>query len=63
MWFWRSLKIVLNTTLTFSLFIVATLIMDDPNKAVELAHSLLAGEIDVMELTLRTPGAYDALRC
>ena len=41
--------------------LVATLTVDDPDKAVELARSLLAGEIDVMELTLRTPGAYDAL--
>jgi 2-dehydro-3-deoxyphosphogluconate aldolase/(4S)-4-hydroxy-2-oxoglutarate aldolase len=41
--------------------LVATLTVDDPGKAVGLARSLLAGGMDVMELTLRTPGAYEAL--
>ena len=41
--------------------LIATLTMDDPAKAVDLAGALLAGGMDVMELTLRTPAAYDAL--
>jgi 2-dehydro-3-deoxyphosphogluconate aldolase / (4S)-4-hydroxy-2-oxoglutarate aldolase len=41
--------------------LVATLTVDDPGKAVALAKALLAGGMDVMELTLRTSGAFDAL--
>lgn len=42
--------------------IVAVLVIDDANDAVPLALALLAGGVNVMELTLRTPAALDALR-
>lgn len=42
--------------------VVAVLIIDDASDAVPLARALLAGGIEVMELTLRTPAALDALR-
>ncbi len=42
--------------------IVAVLVVDDARHAVPLARALLAGGVDVMELTLRTPAAVDALR-
>lgn len=41
--------------------IIAVLIVDDAADAVPLARSLLDGGIRVMELTLRTPAAIDAL--
>ncbi len=41
--------------------LVATLTVDDASKAVSLARALLAGGMDVMELTLRTEAAYDAI--
>jgi 2-dehydro-3-deoxyphosphogluconate aldolase/(4S)-4-hydroxy-2-oxoglutarate aldolase len=42
--------------------VVAVLIIDDAGGAVPLARALLSGGVDVMELTLRTPAAIDALR-
>ncbi len=42
--------------------VVAVLVIDDVKQAVPLAESLVAGGIDVMELTLRTPAAIEALR-
>jgi 2-dehydro-3-deoxyphosphogluconate aldolase/(4S)-4-hydroxy-2-oxoglutarate aldolase len=42
--------------------VVAVLTIDDARHAVPLARALLAGGVDVMELTLRTPVALDALR-
>ena len=42
--------------------VVAVLVVDDANDATPLARALLAGGIEVMELTLRTPAALDALR-
>jgi 2-dehydro-3-deoxyphosphogluconate aldolase/(4S)-4-hydroxy-2-oxoglutarate aldolase len=42
--------------------IVAVLVIDDAKDAVPLARALLAGGVNVMELTLRTPAALDALR-
>lgn len=42
--------------------VVAVLVIDDASDAVPLARALLAGGIEVMELTLRTPAALDALR-
>jgi len=42
--------------------VVAVLVIDDANDAVPLARALLAGGVDVMELTLRTPAALEALR-
>lgn len=42
--------------------IVAVLVIDRAEDAVPLAKALLAGGVDVMELTLRTPAALDALK-
>ncbi len=42
--------------------IVAVLVVDRVEDAVPLARALLAGGVDVMELTLRTPAAIDALK-
>ncbi len=42
--------------------VIAVLVIDRVEDAVPLAKALLAGGIDVMELTLRTPAAIDALK-
>ncbi len=42
--------------------VVAVLVIDEVKHAVPLARALMAGGIDVMELTLRTPAALGALR-
>lgn len=42
--------------------IIAVLVIDEPSDAVPLTRALLAGGVDCMELTLRTPAAMDALR-
>lgn len=42
--------------------IVAVLVIDNASDAVPLARALLAGGVDVMELTLRTPAAMEALK-
>jgi 2-dehydro-3-deoxyphosphogluconate aldolase/(4S)-4-hydroxy-2-oxoglutarate aldolase len=42
--------------------VVAVLTVDDAEDAVPLARALIAGGIEAMELTLRTPAAVDALR-
>src|SRR5207302_10607072 len=42
--------------------IVAVLIIDREEDAVPVARALLAGGVNVMELTLRTPAALGALR-
>jgi 2-dehydro-3-deoxyphosphogluconate aldolase/(4S)-4-hydroxy-2-oxoglutarate aldolase len=42
--------------------VIAVLVVDDPKRAVKLAHALLDGGVDIMELTLRTPAALDCLR-
>ena len=42
--------------------VIAVLVIDDAARAVPLARALIAGGVDVMELTLRTPSAVDALR-
>ncbi len=42
--------------------IIAVLVVDRVEDAVPLANALLAGGVDVMELTLRTPAAIDALK-
>lgn len=41
--------------------LVATLTVDDASKAVSLAQAMLAGGMDVMEITLRTEAAYDTI--
>jgi 2-dehydro-3-deoxyphosphogluconate aldolase/(4S)-4-hydroxy-2-oxoglutarate aldolase len=42
--------------------VIAVLIVDDPKRAVRLARALLAGGVDIMELTLRTAAALDCLK-
>ena len=42
--------------------IIAVVVIDDPNDAVPLADSLLAGGIRAIELTLRTSTALESLR-
>lgn len=42
--------------------LVAVLTIDDAQHAVPLAQALMEGGVTVMELTLRTPAALDALR-
>ncbi len=42
--------------------VIAVLVIDDAADGPDLARALLAGGIDVMELTLRTPAAIEALR-
>ena len=41
---------------------IAVLIVDDAEAAVPLAEALVEGGIDCMELTLRTPAAFEALQ-
>jgi 2-dehydro-3-deoxyphosphogluconate aldolase/(4S)-4-hydroxy-2-oxoglutarate aldolase len=55
---------MMNETLTKKIgdsAIIAVLVVDDAADAVPLAKSLLRGGVDVIELTLRTPAALDAL--
>ena len=42
--------------------VIAVLVIDDEKDAVPLAEALLAGGVDIMELTLRTPAALGALK-
>ena len=42
--------------------VLAVLVVDRAEDAVPLARALLAGGVDIMELTLRTPVAVEALR-
>lgn len=41
---------------------VAVAVVEDPDRAVPLARALLAGGVDAIELTFRTPRAVEALR-
>jgi 2-dehydro-3-deoxyphosphogluconate aldolase/(4S)-4-hydroxy-2-oxoglutarate aldolase len=41
--------------------IIAVVVIDDADHAVPLARALLAGGISAIELTLRTPAAFEAL--
>lgn len=43
--------------------VIAVLVVDAADDAVPLARALLAGGVDCIELTLRTPVAMTALRC
>ena len=43
--------------------VVAVIIIEDPADAVPLAQALKAGGISVIELTLRTPRALEAIKC
>ena len=42
--------------------VVPVLVIEDVEKAVPLAHALMAGGIKVLEVTLRTPAALDVIR-
>lgn len=42
--------------------VIAVLVIDDPLDAVPLARALVRGGVRAMELTLRTPAAFDALK-
>ena len=42
--------------------LIAVLVIDDEDDAVPLAQALLAGGVNIMELTLRTPAAIGALK-
>lgn len=42
--------------------VIAVLVIDDVKDAVPLARALLEGGVDIMELTLRTPAAMEALQ-
>ncbi len=42
--------------------LIAVLVIDDENDAVPVARALLAGGVNIMELTLRTPAAIGALK-
>jgi 2-dehydro-3-deoxyphosphogluconate aldolase / (4S)-4-hydroxy-2-oxoglutarate aldolase len=42
--------------------VIAVLVIDRVEDAVPLAQALIEGGVDIMELTLRTPAAIDALR-
>lgn len=41
--------------------IIAVVVIDEPNDAVPLAQALIAGGITAIELTLRTPSAFESL--
>ena len=42
--------------------VIPVIVIDDPAKAVPLARALLEGGVRVLEITLRTPAALDAIR-
>jgi 2-dehydro-3-deoxyphosphogluconate aldolase/(4S)-4-hydroxy-2-oxoglutarate aldolase len=41
--------------------VIPVVVIEDASRAVDLAHALVAGGIDVVEVTLRRPAALDAL--
>jgi len=42
--------------------VIPVVVIDEPAHAVPIARALLAGGIPIIEVTLRTPGALDAIR-
>lgn len=42
--------------------VVPVVVIDDPAHALPLGHALLAGGIDIVEITLRTPAGLDSIR-
>ena len=42
--------------------VIPVLVIDDAHRARELAEALVAGGLRVLEVTLRTPAAIDAIR-
>lgn len=41
--------------------VIPVLVIDDPDSAVDLANALVAGGLPVLEITLRTPTAFEAI--
>ena len=42
--------------------VVPVVVINDPGRAVELANTLLSAGINAIEVTLRTPGALEAIK-
>jgi 2-dehydro-3-deoxyphosphogluconate aldolase / (4S)-4-hydroxy-2-oxoglutarate aldolase len=42
--------------------VIPVIVIEDAQKAIPLARALVAGGLDVLEITLRTPAAMDAMR-
>lgn len=42
--------------------VIPVIVIDDPAHAVPMAEALVAGGLEVLEITLRTPAALDAIR-
>ncbi|MFC1634307.1 bifunctional 4-hydroxy-2-oxoglutarate aldolase/2-dehydro-3-deoxy-phosphogluconate aldolase [Planctomycetota bacterium] len=61
----REIKSHMNDALCNKMYqsgVIAVLVIDEVKDAVPLARALLEGGVDIMELTLRTPAAVDALQ-
>ena len=41
--------------------VVPVVVIEDASKAVPVARALIAGELPIIEITLRTAAAYDAI--
>jgi len=52
----------MTSTLTDVVPVIPVVVLDEVDAAVPLARALAAGGVPVVELTLRTPGALDAVR-
>ena len=44
-----------------STYLVPVVVMDDAARAVDTARAMLAGGVDIMEITMRTPAGIDAI--
>lgn len=42
-------------------YLVPVVVMDDASRAVDTANAMLAGGVDIMEITLRTPAGLDSI--
>ena len=42
--------------------VIPVLVVEDPAKAVPMARALVRGGLPAIEITLRTPGALEAIR-
>ena len=42
--------------------VIPVVVLDDPEQAVPLARALVEGGVAIIEVTLRTPRALDAIR-
>jgi 2-dehydro-3-deoxyphosphogluconate aldolase/(4S)-4-hydroxy-2-oxoglutarate aldolase len=52
----------MNPSLLSRCPVVPVVVLDDPDQALPLGKALLAGEIDVVEITLRTDAGLEAIR-